>query len=239
MRDDAPLRQRLDSLAAAIETTRQMVEAEQERERTRLAALAADLGRAHEDTTAARRVVLEAEAAIAAVEEAAREGACPDAVDALRRLALAAPWRARGDLEGAVARRCLEEGDVETAATLAESSGVAEDSPDAGETWLYRVTAHLSRRRCDAASDAWNAGVGESGASPPAGVEAVWALGVQVCGFRAVEERASGGGSGRSRRRSGGGGSVRCCDGTISPTCTCGDLQGCCSHHRGVCGCTD
>ncbi|MDD5222452.1 MAG: hypothetical protein PHE84_00550 [bacterium] len=29
-----------------------------------------------------------------------------------------------------------------------------------------------------------------------------------------------------------------CCDGTTSPSCYCdGDLQGCCSHHGGVCGC--
>lgn len=30
-------------------------------------------------------------------------------------------------------------------------------------------------------------------------------------------------------------GNLRCCDGTISPTCTCADKRGCCSSHRGVC----
>lgn len=34
------------------------------------------------------------------------------------------------------------------------------------------------------------------------------------------------------------GGSLRCCDGTLSPTCTsCANKSGCCSHHGGVCGC--
>ncbi|UQA62658.1 hypothetical protein [Polyangium aurulentum] len=29
-----------------------------------------------------------------------------------------------------------------------------------------------------------------------------------------------------------------CCDGTLSPSCTCnGPRKGCCSHHKGVCGC--
>jgi hypothetical protein len=33
-------------------------------------------------------------------------------------------------------------------------------------------------------------------------------------------------------------GFLRCCDGTLSPTCTsCANKQGCCSHHSGVCGC--
>jgi hypothetical protein len=33
-------------------------------------------------------------------------------------------------------------------------------------------------------------------------------------------------------------GYLRCCDGSISPTCTsCANKQGCCSHHGGVCGC--
>jgi len=33
-------------------------------------------------------------------------------------------------------------------------------------------------------------------------------------------------------------GFLRCCDGTLSPTCTsCANKQGCCSHHGGVCGC--
>ncbi|HLM72620.1 MAG TPA: hypothetical protein VK459_08010 [Polyangiaceae bacterium] len=31
-----------------------------------------------------------------------------------------------------------------------------------------------------------------------------------------------------------------CCDGTLSPTCVCnGPRRGCCSHHKGVCGCAD
>jgi hypothetical protein len=34
------------------------------------------------------------------------------------------------------------------------------------------------------------------------------------------------------------GGTLRCCDGTLSPTCTsCAKKQGCCSSHGGVCGC--
>lgn|GEM_PF-787247 len=34
------------------------------------------------------------------------------------------------------------------------------------------------------------------------------------------------------------GGTLRCCDGTFSPTCTsCAKKQGCCSSHGGVCGC--
>lgn len=33
-------------------------------------------------------------------------------------------------------------------------------------------------------------------------------------------------------------GNLRCCDGTLSPTCTnCAKKQGCCSSHGGVCGC--
>jgi len=33
--------------------------------------------------------------------------------------------------------------------------------------------------------------------------------------------------------------SLRCCDGSDSPTCTCGNpRRGCCSHHSGVCGCS-
>jgi hypothetical protein len=33
-------------------------------------------------------------------------------------------------------------------------------------------------------------------------------------------------------------GGLRCCDGTLSPTCfSCANKQGCCSHHGGVCGC--
>jgi heme exporter protein C len=32
--------------------------------------------------------------------------------------------------------------------------------------------------------------------------------------------------------------SVKCCDGSLSPTCVCGGkLRGCCPHHKGVCGC--
>ncbi|MCA9643006.1 MAG: hypothetical protein KC492_20050, partial [Myxococcales bacterium] len=33
---------------------------------------------------------------------------------------------------------------------------------------------------------------------------------------------------------------LRCCDGTDSPSCTCGrPRRGCCSRHGGVCGCSD
>ncbi|MEZ4302947.1 MAG: hypothetical protein R3B70_48940 [Polyangiaceae bacterium] len=33
---------------------------------------------------------------------------------------------------------------------------------------------------------------------------------------------------------------VLCCDGTNSPTCKCnGPRRGCCSHHKGVCGCAE
>lgn len=33
--------------------------------------------------------------------------------------------------------------------------------------------------------------------------------------------------------------SLRCCDGSDSPSCTCGNpRRGCCSHHGGVCGCS-
>ena len=32
--------------------------------------------------------------------------------------------------------------------------------------------------------------------------------------------------------------SVKCCDGTLSPSCVCGGkLRGCCLRHKGVCGC--
>ncbi len=32
--------------------------------------------------------------------------------------------------------------------------------------------------------------------------------------------------------------SVKCCDGSISPSCTCGGkTRGCCSRHGGICGC--
>jgi hypothetical protein len=32
---------------------------------------------------------------------------------------------------------------------------------------------------------------------------------------------------------------LRCCDGSDSPSCTCGNPhRGCCSHHSGVCGCS-
>ncbi len=45
----------------------------------------------------------------------------------------------------------------------------------------------------------------------------------------------SGASSGSS---SGGSGRLLCCDGTLSPSCTCGgSRRGCCSHHGGVCGC--
>jgi micrococcal nuclease len=40
-----------------------------------------------------------------------------------------------------------------------------------------------------------------------------------------------------SRERSSGRG-LRCCDGSLSPSCSCyGSHRGCCSHHGGVCGC--
>ncbi|MBX3222393.1 MAG: hypothetical protein KF795_17875 [Labilithrix sp.] len=47
--------------------------------------------------------------------------------------------------------------------------------------------------------------------------------------------------SGASSRSRGSGGGTRalCCDGTPSPTCGCGGGRGCCSHHGGVCGCTN
>jgi hypothetical protein len=33
---------------------------------------------------------------------------------------------------------------------------------------------------------------------------------------------------------------VRCCDGSLSPSCLCnGSHRGCCSHHGGICGCED
>ena len=36
----------------------------------------------------------------------------------------------------------------------------------------------------------------------------------------------------------GGGGRLQCCDGSLSPSCSCGGShRGCCSHHGGVCGC--
>jgi hypothetical protein len=39
--------------------------------------------------------------------------------------------------------------------------------------------------------------------------------------------------------RSTGSGMLKCCDGTLSPSCACGrkSNRGCCSHHGGVCGC--
>lgn len=43
----------------------------------------------------------------------------------------------------------------------------------------------------------------------------------------------------KRQRKSRGGGRALCCDGTTSPTCGCGKRRGCCSHHGGVCGCTD
>ncbi len=36
-----------------------------------------------------------------------------------------------------------------------------------------------------------------------------------------------------------GGGMAKCCDGTSSPSCACPGHRGCCSHHGGVCGCTN
>ena len=32
---------------------------------------------------------------------------------------------------------------------------------------------------------------------------------------------------------------LRCCDGSLSPTCLCPGHRGCCSHHGGVCGCAN
>lgn len=45
--------------------------------------------------------------------------------------------------------------------------------------------------------------------------------------------------SGRASNASAGGPqAIRCCDGTLSPSCVCGgSRRGCCSHHGGVCGC--
>lgn len=40
-------------------------------------------------------------------------------------------------------------------------------------------------------------------------------------------------------KQSGGGTRALCCDGVPSPTCECPGHQGCCSHHGGVCGCTN
>jgi hypothetical protein len=38
---------------------------------------------------------------------------------------------------------------------------------------------------------------------------------------------------------SNGGGMALCCDGSPSPSCACPGHRGCCSHHGGVCGCTN
>lgn len=44
----------------------------------------------------------------------------------------------------------------------------------------------------------------------------------------------------QERARSRGSASLQCCDGTLSPSCTCsGSHRGCCSHHGGVCGCSE
>jgi len=41
----------------------------------------------------------------------------------------------------------------------------------------------------------------------------------------------------KARRR--GSAPLQCCDGSTSPSCTCGNpKRGCCSHHGGVCGCS-
>jgi hypothetical protein len=43
----------------------------------------------------------------------------------------------------------------------------------------------------------------------------------------------------QERARSRDSASLQCCDGTLSPSCTCaGSRRGCCSHHGGVCGCS-
>lgn len=42
----------------------------------------------------------------------------------------------------------------------------------------------------------------------------------------------------RKRSWAAAGKSLKCCDGTISDSCSCGGShRGCCSHHGGVCGC--
>lgn len=42
----------------------------------------------------------------------------------------------------------------------------------------------------------------------------------------------------RAEQESSGGDSLLCCDGSLSPSCSCsGSHRGCCSHHGGVCGC--
>jgi hypothetical protein len=43
-----------------------------------------------------------------------------------------------------------------------------------------------------------------------------------------------------SSESSSGGERLQCCDGSLSPSCSCaGSHRGCCSHHGGVCGCAD
>jgi hypothetical protein len=47
----------------------------------------------------------------------------------------------------------------------------------------------------------------------------------------AAERKAAAGGSNQEQ-------ALRCCDGTLSPSCVCGGShRGCCSHHHGICGC--
>jgi hypothetical protein len=54
----------------------------------------------------------------------------------------------------------------------------------------------------------------------------------------AEEERAARRREAEERREAWSSRGLRCCDGTLSPSCSCGGShQGCCSHHRGVCGC--
>jgi hypothetical protein len=97
------------------------------------------------------------------------------------------------------------------------------------------VRCHNEIQQCDALLDTLLQVAGseqekrqlvESNEKLKNGGETVW-TGKQKTKASATSE---GTGTGRS---------VKCCDGTLSPTCTCGraSLRGCCSHHRGVCGC--
>lgn len=55
---------------------------------------------------------------------------------------------------------------------------------------------------------------------------------------RQDNRRASGPSKSQGGTRTSGGDRLRCCDGTLSPSCMCGgSRRGCCSHHGGVCGC--
>lgn len=55
---------------------------------------------------------------------------------------------------------------------------------------------------------------------------------------RNAPRRSTSSASSSSGSPSGGSGRLLCCDGSLSPSCTCGgSRRGCCSHHGGVCGC--